>query len=957
MKIKKLLSVFVCATMLLSGFPVAFANETVTNSIWNSAYVTDNTQALYEDFPMMIDNTLGRDMSMSMQFQYLKNISSNDSVSVTITDLADNSIIAEYDLTQNDTYIIWNDVENNKSFSIKIDENINDIQKEYIGIINTKNVKAEFPANLTLGNIEYTQNSGEEFDGVLIKKVGARATCNHNENEECVQACTNASLVDFIESENLDTFYSELDANNIYEMQMEAKSEGATSFYRGYISTYSGGENLGIFTRGYTLSIIENFANINNITVSLADDYAISTLSTDPSDYDFTLAYDYRIYQDEMVTDLTSTSDYLIKWTVPEEGFYTIETIGNVDTQLHMFSETDNGIVYTNTYYDGGTGGNVSKSIWIRGGLTRYFVWNKEDGDSGASAFRIIRDDYNDADGISAYRSEVKAAYEAGNFSPTNNSCNIMYNGDINIFAYSTTAGNGYLAFENVETPLTVEVKTISGTVGGFDRVWTEGTYQIPVSSTSRPTYVSIHTFSKEIHYIDIKQQSFSVVIDDENSYTYNFDFYDPRQKDSGDISVNNGSSGDNPIYPVVIPSLPYNNTTRTLHRGENDYFKLTTGEYGGNIDIKLYKTTPVDSQATSALQYNVELYDYDDVELYPEENAWNTPDSIGTVTTQSNYKQLTYSDLLPNHDYLIGIKRPDAATYSSIDPYTINVSINLPSPTATLSGNVALTHVSGNDISDLSAILNTIMESMNCTFNGVSVDDATAVADVELYYNGEILTTAIVNSLSAGTYTIVPKYHDVTATGGTVTLTIENPPAGTVVNLSGVTLETVTNANWDWTACAKMAANVRLSRESSAATTKSVGQAIIAVKGSSNINVRGNISETANAANFFYTNGSLDTYNFYESTINESGAENVLLSKLQNGEAVILLLTSATNPTSYESARYLLLTGINTGNHTYTVFDPTTGNSVEISESVLFNGGYNSNSDLRFTGVIIEFA
>ena len=75
MKIKKLFSGFVCATMLLSSFPVAFANETVTNGIWNPAYVTDNTQALYEDFPMMIDNTIGRDMSMSMQFQYLKKTS------------------------------------------------------------------------------------------------------------------------------------------------------------------------------------------------------------------------------------------------------------------------------------------------------------------------------------------------------------------------------------------------------------------------------------------------------------------------------------------------------------------------------------------------------------------------------------------------------------------------------------------------------------------------------------------------------------------------------------------------------------------------------------------------------------------------------------------------------------------------------------------------------------------
>ena len=250
-------------------------------------------------------------------------------------------------------------------------------------------------------------------------------------------------------------------------------------------------------------------------------------------------------------------------------------------------------------------------------------------------------------------------------------------------------------------------------------------------------------------------------------------------------------------------------------------------------------------------------------------------------------------------------------------------------------------------------------MESMSCTFEGVEVADNVAVNDVSLYYEGELLTAEIVNSLTPGSYTIVPKYYDITATGGTVTLTVAAAPTGTQISISTVTNEYVANSVWDWAACAKMAADIRLVREGASASTKSIGQAVIAIKGAANRMTRANVAEAAQAADYFYTDGvaTEPTYNFIDSTISMSNAESYLLSELQNGHAVILTLTSATNPTAYENARYVLLTGINTGTHTYSIYDPTKQTTTDVSQSVLFNGGYDSNSDLRFTGIIIEFA
>ena len=97
-----------------------------------------------------------------------------------------------------------------------------------------------------------------------------------------------------------------------------------------------------------------------------------------------------------------------------------------------------------------------------------------------------------------------------------------------------------------------------------------------------------------------------------------------------------------------------------------------------------------------------------------------------------------------------------------------------------------------------------------------------------------------------------------------------------------------------------------------------------------------------------------MDSYNFLNDTVNPNTAEGVFLGQLQQGQTPIIVLTSAA--TSAE-ARYLLLCGVNTGNHTFKVIDPTTGSAAWVSQSQLFNGGYNGNNDLRFTGTVIEFA
>lgn len=950
MTIKKLLSGVLCASMLLSSFTFVSANEAPTSAdSWNYNLVSESSKDLYADFPMIINKSIGKDMSLSMQFQYLKNISANDTVEVTITDLSDNSVVENYELTEDNNFIIWNDVENNKYFSISVAENINGVENMFNGYINTKFVPTDFPVNMTLGNKEYALNNGEEFSAVAIKKIGVHANCDHDDDTECVATCKTSGVLDLLAANELDTFYSSLDDNSYYEMQVEASLEGQFEHYQGFISTYPGGEDLGVFTRGYTFSLNP----VSPVSVASVDPYGIATAAVTPDDYDFSTAYEYVYYRNENISSLDYDSELMVKWVVPETGSYTIETIGNVDTMWYEFTvNNDTGDVYDTVYTrrSGGTGGNVSRTISILEGQIKYFVLNLEDGDVGPCAFRIIRNDYSNTDGIPAFRDQVQSSYDNGNFSAiSNDNCWIEFDGDVNIFAYDVSNGNGYLCFENVETALTVDIYTIYDRVGGFDKLWKETTFTV---SAVDPRMTYMYDFSDEIHYIDIRQSVLPNINTnayyDWNAYTYDFDFCDPRLKDAQDLAAH-ATYGDTPVTPTQI-TLPYSNATRTMHKGESDWFTFTTGANGGELTAKLYK-------ATNGNQYDISLYEEVEIDSY-DPPAWYIPTNIGTIETYNTYKELTYDELLPNHTYFIEIDRPNSTTYSSAHPYTITVDIAIPAPTATLSGNVALSHTSGVNISDLTAMKNAVMDQMTCTLYGETVADSTAVADVELYYNDAVLTASAVNALAVGTYTIVPKYKGVAATGGTVTLTV----AEQVVDMVQVTIPTSVEYinEYDWLRCAKTMADFRLAREGSATSTLTEDDVADLLGFNPDDPSRGTLYQTYKATCLFYSNGqSTSNTGFTRVTNANAVTEDELYDMISGGSVVIMQLADSTATSDVTKMRYLVISGVNKTTHQLKVYDclQTSSNLLRwVDTSDIFNGGYDStNANVKFLGSIIE--
>ena len=946
---RKSISVILGAALTVTSSVCAFAQDIETMDVssdnWDSSLVSGEYTKLYEEFPMKINKSLGAEMSLSMQFMYMKTITDNDSVSVSISDMTDGSEINNYQLTNENKYIVWNDVDNDKAYVVSIVENLNGIETMYDGYINTKYVPADFPVDIKIGNTEYARDNGEGISAIAMKKVGEFIECSHDPDEECTEECAAKNNPKVYKKEQFQTFYSELDSDCFYELQA-TDSEGTR--YQGFISTFSDGENLGIFTRGYEFTT--NSISAHNVTD--ISNYSATATSVSPSDFDFSRVFDYVYYRDEYINELDYGSNLVVRWTVPETASYTVEMIGNLDTMFYELTINPNtGDFYDNVYArrSGGTGENVSRTFSILQGQIKYFVLNLESGDPGRCAFRIKRNDYKNRDGISGYRSEVQANYDNGVFSSISNpNCKIEFDGDVNVFAFNANEGRTYFGFKNVEMPLVTEIYSIYDRIDGLDATWLERT--IAIENLSAKTFYEYNTI-KRVYYVEIRQAIMpdigSDAYYDGDNLSYEFYYYDPRMKDPVESAACPGGS-DSGVYPVEI-SIPYISYESTISRGDWDYFSFMTGDDGGQLNAKLHETA-------NGLLYNISLLEYVEVCSY-DPPTWKDSDPIGTVTTYDSYKKLTCDNLLPNHKYYILIESPSSrTTYSSAHPYGLEIDVIVPK--ATLDGDVVISKNSEENITNLSSLKNSLLDHMTCTINGGTVSKGSAVADVELYYNDSLLTSDIVNSLEVGTYTIVPKYKGVTATGGTVTLDVYALTHDRVE----ITIPTATQfiQEYDWLYCAKALADFRLSKDGSSESTLDYDDVADRLGVDPDNPSRGTLYQTYKATCLFYSNGTATSNSAFARVTNSNVVtEDELYNMVSNNRIVIMQLADSTAKSDWEKQRYVIICGVDKTSHSLKVYDclKTSDKLLEwVKTTKVFDGGYDpANANVKFSGSIIE--
>lgn len=967
---RKSISVILGAALTVTSSVCAFAQDIETMDVssdnWDSTYVDSTSSKLYEDFPMMINKTIGKDMAMSIEMRYLKNLSEDDNAEVAITDLSDGSVIERYQLTESEKFVIWDDVKNGGQFAVTLTENISGTENEYNGFIKTMYINEDFPVDITLGDRVYNNSKDVEYAYVAMKKVGDEPVCNHAEDEECGENCGTASILTFLNEDELNTFYSALDSDCYYELQFDGIENGYTTHYQGFISTYPGGEDLGVFMPGYTFetTVPDDFA-MQETDIDLANEYEINRASEtiSSSGFDFVNnVHPYVKYENILMGNLDTDSNYVVEWVVPEEGKYTIETVGNLDTKMYEFTVNSSGNINSTGYVfrSGGTNGNVSRNISILAGQKRYFVINLERGDDGLCAFRIVRKDYSTGDGISGYRDEVQANCDNGIFSKAKNpDCSIEYNGDVNIFAYNVTKGTGAIGYRNVETDLLVKAYTVSSRVDGIDRMWQEFTVSITGTNNSVEKYRE-RDFSSGIYYLDVCQYAIPAFGEtgyfDSISYGYEFNFYDPAMKDDLDLAAD-PVYGDSPISPIQVTTFPYTNNTRTLHKGDRDWFSFTTDSEGGNLEAAVHETA-------NWIEYTIALYE--DIEIYSEiPPSWYDSENIGTVEKRkdengddTNY--LTYENLLPNHTYYIEIDRPDSLTYSPAFTYQIDINIVEPSVVVKLNGDVSVTHTVGDNITDLTVLKNAVAEKLTFKINGNEVPLSSKLTLLHLYLNNGILTADIVNSLTPGQYTLIPKIGEIVATGGTVTLTVSEADTPSDIIEIDLPVSTVDEIELDWLHCARAMANYKLSKEGKAQAALTDEAVLTALALDPLESIRVKYTYTAAATSLLYTNGESQSSTAIGKGTNKNlFTETSLYNKLANNGMVIINLADSTDKTNVDSMHYIIICGINRTTRQIKVYDCWQGDEALLTwvdyDSV-FNGGFDEgNANIKFYAGIYE--
>lgn len=945
---KNTISALLCAGMILSSSAAVFAQNDADNA--TETEVAD----IYADFPVQIDKTVRGKMVMDMSFRYTNSLTDDNSATLTIKDYNTGDIVKTFEYTLEDNKAVFENVPNGKLYELTIDENVNGEYNSYTSYLETKYIDADFPVSMSLNGIDIEGDDNVDVNYMLIKKIADDPICTHGDDEDCTEDCEIPVTV--IDDSERDTFYSDLESDNYYELQADVSDNGVETRFQGYISTYPDGENNGIFTRGYDLRKIA--------TVKRAPQRAAAAYTPD-----FSEAVDYQIYDGCYINDVDA-KDYVFRFLPPETGNYRFETLGNMQSALVIYEKRNGSITQSGRQVEGGGVGQNASSE--RGYLVDennkpelyIYVKTAYGAESAHCMFRIVPVVYNNLDDVANNFYEVQTDLDKGIQSPAvNMDKRIDYNGDIDYYGYDSSNGYGYINFTSDEGNLKTYVYTVSvlGTAeksarAPFDTLWQED-----VLSPYKTTHVipADKKFTKKRYYFAVRQLAADLPTYggndgyyDWNYFEYNFELYTPNHKDYLDAAGITTA----PQTAVEVTDGYYKNSNLTLHRSDSDWFKVHTNSAGETIRVNL--SNPL------GCPYNIYLYKENDMSLSQSDsgaNTWNIPDeSLGDVTVEDEglLQELVYSDTTANTDYIIQIGRPDVNTYDSYKTYTVEINVTAPQvPAAVLSGNVALSHTKGENITNTNDYKNTIMQKLTCSINGIAVSSSEAIADVELYYNDIPLTADTVNALNAGTYTIVPKYKNTAATGGTVTLTVKNPQSDNIVELTTVTNENLEDAAWDWVGAARMIANSRLRRENKAETTKDIFDALLEIK-PDDPTVRGTLDETVNAAKYFYNDGVITGTNFIKGSVNLSTAENTLFNNIKAGKAVIMQLTSADAPTDMAQARYVVLCGVNKENHTLKIMDPVSSSSDGewISKDTMFNGGYNGESSLKFAGTVIEF-
>ena len=949
MKKNKIMSGIISAAVLLSSITPAFAydidkknfndvaynlsydgekatpvtNGQLISAGWNPANLNGAPAELYEDFPMSVESEVNNSAELSFNLLYLRQIPQYEAVNFTITERSTGETIFEHDIKPDDDYIKVENVPIGHVYNFEL--NAPDTDKKYSAVVTTNYESAGFPGNISLTSVS-------NADGMGLRITETRTESNKGED-----------LEDYIiPAAELPQLYQTLSNDKMYVIQMSAGSDQENTI-KGFFSKRSEFADYGIFAPRHHFYDSENF-----------DDVSVMSTNSTQSNYPFVdennwtkadldaKATNYIWYNDVYLRFPTNGIKYKVfKIDIRENMDFILRTFGNQETHCAYWIYNPNEGEPQVKYVRKKTGdNNISASMGLAGGQTLY-VMIYMDGIEH-TVFNFKRTDVTDDVSNSIYEVTQAGTYAAYN---TNMSRSIDYGGDVDIFAVNRNSnfvdGNYSVCLEHVDSS-TGAMKATLWIDAGWENGWVFEETDFTLSA-GRNEGVCVEDFRMAFDYkyfiatsLSTNKQTCDYKL--EIKHTTAGDRYEPN---------NNRSSA------TIIPDNEGCFEDVTLHHNDTDYFKFNTGAGGANVRFIISKTE------TGQL-YDMALMGDGITTVYGTNN--------GSVSRDN---RIELSDLPANTDCYLKISS-SGKHYSPGAPYWLDYRITKKAApivySAVLSENVTLNKTVGED-STIDSLKSAVAAKTTFYSGTTVIPTATALNDAELYYTSgsteTLLTTAVLNELAAGTYPLTLKFHSTAATGGTITLVV----AAAASNIAEVNIAPIIAdaPEWDWAYCAQMLANARLAREGSAASSKEAYDALIAIYSANDRTfteddiwdtlTRVSLTDTAKATRYIYTGGATTGGTTFKPVTNTTGYnEDRFFEEVSAGKACILLLKSIATPNDLNAARYVVLCGVNKENHTFKIADPVANTTAWYPSDAFYNGGAMGNSDLKFSGSVIEF-
>jgi len=223
---------------------------------WNYAALGDVPTNVYADFPMEIEKFVDDYSNIQLALTYLKLLGSSDSANLKIIDIFDDNEIASYDI--NDAFMYTDALEAGRDYALVLTETIDGETNEYYKEVTVQNVSAEMP--------DYITDAPEDCEStVLVGNIADLKSSESIDEDGNIVIDSTMKRYEKVAASEFASYCNTLSDDAIYKIYTKDENDNR---YTGFISTYEGGSDLGIYMPDITVRKWETYMSPSVCAIS-----------------------------------------------------------------------------------------------------------------------------------------------------------------------------------------------------------------------------------------------------------------------------------------------------------------------------------------------------------------------------------------------------------------------------------------------------------------------------------------------------------------------------------------------------------------------------------------------------------------------------------------------------------------------------------------------------------------